>query len=228
MGVFDPKKMSTQQHLDIEDIRDDLVVLKNGRVSLVIETTSLNFDLLDGREQDARIGSFASLLNSIRFPIQIVIRTQRTDIGKYMKLLENYKGRISSQPIIEQVNLYQDFISNLTQTTQILAKRFYTVIPSLRLPVITTSWVKQMMGKQKQIVNVAQLVQKSKEELYPKRDHIIKQYANLGVAAKQLKNDELIKLYYSVYEPDVTGLDILNIREDDLDLSIVQTGQETN
>jgi len=105
MGIFDPKKISTQQHLDIEDIRDDLVVLKSGRVSLVIETTSLNFDLLDNAEQDARIGAFAAYLNSIRFPIQIVIRTQRTDIVKYLKLLEKYKYKTTSEAIANQVSI---------------------------------------------------------------------------------------------------------------------------
>ena len=221
MGIFDPKKMSTQDHLDIEDIRDDLVILKNGKVAVVIETTSLNFDLLDSQEQDARIYSFAAFLNSIRFPIQIVIRTQRTDIAKYLKLLEVYKRKSTSESLINQVTIYQDFINNLTQSTQILDKRFYTVIPSAELPVVLNSWVKQMFGKQKKIVNVNELLKKAKEELYPKRDHIITQFGNMGVAAKQLTNDELIKLYYSVYEPDKSGLDVLNIREQDIEQGLI-------
>lgn len=224
MGVFDPKKVSTQDHLDIEDIRDDLVVLKNGRTSLVIETTSLNFDLLDAVEQDARIYSFASFLNSIRFPIQIVIRTQRTDIAKYLKLLDSYKNKLGSQDIVNQLTIYQEFINNLTQSTQILDKRFYVVIPSIMQPVITTSWVKQAFGKPKKIININQLLKKAKEELYPKRDHVITQFDNMGVAAKQLTNDELIKLYYSVYEPDRSGLDILNIRESDIEQGLVGLG----
>ncbi len=224
MGLFDAKRLSTQEHLDIEDIKDDLVVLKNGKVSLVIETTSLNFDLLDSKEQDAKIGSFAAFLNSIRFPIQIVIRTQRTDIAKYLKLLDNYKRKVTSEAIAKQVAIYQDFIHNLTEATQILDKRFYTVIPTVKLPVITTSWVKQAFGKEKRILNIQQVVHKAKDELYPKRDSIIKQYGNIGVAARQLTNDELIKLYYSVYEPDKSGLEILNIRGQDVDQGIV-TGE---
>ncbi|BCX14043.1 MAG: hypothetical protein KatS3mg085_575 [Candidatus Dojkabacteria bacterium] len=216
MGIFDPKQLSTQDHLDIEDIRDDLVVLKNGQVSLVIETSSLNFDLLDTKEQDARIYSFAQFLNSIRFPIQIVIRTQRTDIAKYQKLLDNYKSKINSEPLYNQVSIYQEFIDNLTESTQILDKRFYTVIPSMKLPVVNTSWIKQIFSGKKQIVNINQIVSKAKEELYPKRDHIINQYSNLGVQAKQLTNDELIKLYYSVYEPDRSGLEVLDLKEEDI------------
>lgn len=223
MGVFDGRKLSTQEHLDIEDIRDDFVILKNGRVSCVIETTSINFDLLDSKEQDAKIYSFAAFLNSIRFPIQIVIRTQRTDIAKYLGLLDEYKSKITSEPIINQVSIYQEFIHNLTETTQILDKRFYTVIPSVQLPVVTTSFVKQLFGKKERIVNINQLLKKAKEELAPKRDTIIKNYGNMGIAAKQLENDELIKLFYSVYEPDKSGLEILNLRESDAETGIVSS-----
>lgn len=223
MGVFDGRKLSTQEHLDIEDIRDDLVILKSGRVACVIETTSINFDLLDGQEQDAKIYSFAAFLNSIRFPIQIVIRTQRTDIAKYLSLLDDYKSKLTSEPIINQVSIYQDFIHNLTETTQILDKRFYTVIPSLQLPVVTTSFVKQLFGKKERVVNINQLLKRAKEELVPKRDTIIKNYGNMGIAAKQLQNDELIKLYYSVYEPDKSGLEILNLRESDASTGLVSS-----
>jgi hypothetical protein len=223
MGIFEPKKMSTQDHLDIADIRDDLVVLKNGKVSLVIETTSLNFDLLDGQEQDGKIYSFAAYLNSITFPIQIVIKTQRTDIAKYLKLLDSYKRKITSEAVIRQVTMYQEFINNLTESTQILDKRFYTIIPTTKLPIVESNTMKQIFGKQEKIVNIASIVEKGKLELYPKRDAIIKQYANIGIAAKQLTNDELIKLYYSVYEPDKTGLEVLNIREQDIESGLVSS-----
>lgn len=226
MGIFDPKRISTQQHLDIEDIRDNMVVLKNGKISTVIETTSLNFDLLDSVEKDAKIYSFASFLNSIRFPIQIVIRTQRTDIARYLKLLENYKRQVVSQPIQQQVSIYQEFIKNLTESTQILDKRFFTVIPSVQLRVIQTSWTKQLFGKENKIINISEIVKKANEELRPKTDHIIKQYGNMGIAAKQLTNDELIKLYYSVYEPDKSGLDVLNIREQDIEQGLIEMGVE--
>ncbi len=223
MGVFDPKRISTQDHLDIEDVRDDLVILKNGVVSLVIETTSLNFDLLDSKEQDAKIYSFASFLNSIRFPIQIVIRTQRTDIAKYLSLLEEYKQKSTSDDVRNQVSIYQTFINNLTEATQILDKRFFTVIPTTKSNEVSTNWGKQLFGKPKQIINVKQLLTKATEELYPKRDSVIKQYANMGVGARQLTTDELIKLYYSVYEPDKSGIEILNIRESDVDAGLVST-----
>ncbi len=223
MGIFDPRQVSTQDHLDIEDIREDFVILKTGIVSIVVETTSVNFDLLAGQEQDSRIFTFAGLLNSLTFPIQIVIRTQQTDISKYLVLLEDYKRKVASSPLQQQVSIYQDFIKNLTATTQILNKRFYVIVPTVTIAAVKTSSWKQIFGKEERIVNTAEVIDKAKVELAPKRDHIIKELSNMGLAARQLRNDELIKLYYSIYEPDKVGLEVLNIREDELTGAIVNT-----
>ncbi|MCS7317367.1 MAG: hypothetical protein NZZ41_03480 [Candidatus Dojkabacteria bacterium] len=221
MGVFDPKILSTQDHLDIEDIRDDIVILKNGKACVVIETSSLNFDLLDEKEQDSRIYAFAAFLNSILFPIQIVIRTQRTDIARYLKLLEEYKQQVTSEKVYEQVSIYQDFISRLTATTQILDKRFFIVVPSQKLPIVETSWIKLLFGKPKRILNISEILAKAKEELWPKRDQVIRNLGNMGISAKQLTSDELVKLFYTVYEPDKSGIDILTIRKDDIQTGLI-------
>lgn len=224
MGLLDPKKVSTQDHLDIEDIRDDLVVLKNGKVSLVLETTSLNFDLLADREQDTRIYTFAGLLNSLKFPIQIVIRTQQTDVSKYMGLLDSYRQKVGGSPLQQQVQIYQDFISKLTSNTQILNKRFYAIIPTITsVPVVKSNPIKTIFGVSERIVNVKDLVEKAKIELAPKRDHLIKQFDGMGLLAQQLKNEELIKLYYSIYEPDKSGLEVMHVRENEITGAVVNT-----
>jgi hypothetical protein len=224
MGILDPKKVSTQEHLDVEDIRGDLVLLKNGRVSIVIETTSINFDLLADREQDARIYTFAGLLNSLLFPIQIVIRTQQTDTSKYMALLDDYKKKIGASQLVQQVEIYQEFLTNLTNNTQILNKRFYVVIPTVTsMPAIKSNPLKQLFGKEEKIINANDLMEKAQIELAPKRDHILKQLENMGLHAHQLKNDELIKLYYSIYEPDKVGLDVMQINAGSLEGAVVNT-----
>jgi hypothetical protein len=80
-----------------------------------------------------------------------------------------------------------------------------------------------MLGKQERIVNIKELIDRAKIELSPKRDHILKQLENMGLYAKQLTNDELIKLYYSIYEPDKVGLEVMSVREDELSGAIVNT-----
>ncbi|MCC7017938.1 MAG: hypothetical protein IT564_12115, partial [Rhodospirillales bacterium] len=142
---------------------------------------------------------------------------------KYLGLLENYKTKVNSADIKKQINIYKDFISNLTQTTQILDKRFFTVIPSQKLTIVNNSWIRQAFGKPRKIVNIKQLIAKAKEELVPKTEQIIRQYANLGISARQLETDELIKLYYSVYEPDKAGIDVLNLKSADISQEMVGT-----
>jgi len=104
--MADPAKIairaSTQQHLDIEDIQDDLIILKDGSCCLVIAATAINFGLLSEREQDATIYAYAGLLNSLTFSIQIVIRSQRKDISSYLKLLEEAEAKEAKPKIKEQ------------------------------------------------------------------------------------------------------------------------------
>src|SRR3990170_8859406 len=104
---------STQQHLDIEDIRDDLVILKNGNAVAILQTTAVNFDLLSEREQDSMIFAYAALLNSLTYPIQVIVRSKRMDISNYLKLLSEAEQKATNQQIANQINLYSNFIREL-------------------------------------------------------------------------------------------------------------------
>ena len=83
-----PIRASTQEYLPIEDIKNNLVVLKDGSCALVLSVSSVNFDLLSEREQEAIIYAYGALLNSLTFSIQIMIRSQRKDISSYLEILE--------------------------------------------------------------------------------------------------------------------------------------------
>lgn len=223
MALLTPTVPSTQEHLEIEDIREDLVVLKNGSISLVIEVNAINFDLLSEREQDVRILSFAAFLNSLDFPIQIVIKTERTDISSYIEKLNAYKNRQISNALRRQIEIYVKFINNLTINKEVLDKKFYVVIPEVVGVVQRTSIIKQVFGRKTKITNVRSLVEKAKPKLYPKRDHIIKQFKRIGLIAKQSLNDELIRLYYSMYDPDKIGISKLQLSANEFTAGIIKT-----
>ena len=205
MGILKTNKMSTQDHLEIEDIRDDLVLLKDGRVSLVIETGAVNFDLLSEEEQEAKIKNFAGMLNSLNFQMQIVILTERSDLTGYMERLSGFKESQTSKALIRQIEIYIQFIKNLTFNREVLDKRFFVVIPEISAEVQRTSIVKQIFGKRIQITNRKAIFEKAKINLYPKRDHVFKQFKKMGIEAWQLDNDQLVRLYYSIYDPDKIG-----------------------
>ncbi len=211
MGIFTPAQFSTQDHLEIEDIRDSIVILKDGSVSLVLETNALNFDLLSEEEQSIRITAFSGLLNSLNFQMQIVIKTERTDLSDYLERLRNYREKQISNALRKQIDIYMKFIHNLTFNREVLDKRFFVVIPEVISEVQRTSMIKQLFGKQAKITNKGNIIEKAKIKLYPKRDHLIKQFQRMGLVAKQLSTEELIRLYYSMYDPDKVGIDKLEL-----------------
>ncbi|MDD3647356.1 MAG: hypothetical protein PHS44_02545 [Candidatus Dojkabacteria bacterium] len=214
---------STQQHLDIADIKEGLLVLKNGVVSLILETTSLNFDLLSEREQDAKILSFSGLLNSLSFHIQILIRTHRTDLSDYVELLEEQMKKQISEGLRKQMEIYIQFIRNLTVTNEVLEKRFFIVIPSSTGMSIRPGLFKKLFGKGKEdVVNVDQAIDRAKTKLFPRRDHIIKQLKRMGLFARQLNSSEIVKLFYGVYNPSRQGLEKLQITRADVDAPMIE------
>lgn len=194
---------STQDHLDIEDIRDNLVLLKDGACCLLLSTTAVNFSLLSESEQDAIIYAYAGLLNSLTFPIQIVITSQKKNIANYLSLLAAQKQKITNPLLKSQLEKYYSFIQKTVQENEVLDKKFYLAIPfsSLELGVSTalTSSLKKSPGLP---MDKDTIIARAKNVLLPKRDHLLKQLVRIGLKAKQLITPELIKLFYGYYNPD--------------------------
>lgn len=214
---------TTQEHLDIEDIREDLVLCKNGQVSLVIETTAVNFDLLSEREQEAKILAFAALINSLNFYIQILIRTEKLDVTKYIERLERERDKQISEGLRKQVEIYTNFIKNLAYNTEVLDKRFFIVVSSLSTAIKRTNPLKTALGKDDRITNGDQIIDRAKGILYPRRDHLVKQMQRMNIFGRQLNTDELIKLFYSIYNPDTPGLQKLQIKSSEISAPLVTT-----
>lgn len=198
---------STQDQLELKEIRDDLVITKSGSVAMVIQTSAINFDLLAEYEQDNKIYAFAGLLNSLNFRIQILIRTKRIDITNYVDYLESQKKRPMSDGLKKQLEIYTLFIQNLIVQNDVLDKNFFIVVPFTPGLTIQTE---NIFGAQKnkeeaekyQQMQIDQLLEKAKIYLYPKRDHILKQLGRMGLFGHQLNNTELLSEFYTVYNPE--------------------------
>ena len=217
-----PVKATTQEHLDIYDIVDDLLVMKNGNVALVLETSAVNFDLLSEAEQDARVDAFAGLINSLNFHIQIVIRTQNVDITSYLQYLDKQKKKQLAPHIRQQITIYQQFVRNLIKDRNVLDKRFFVVIPFMSGSVQKTGLMKQLFGKPMKITNIDWILEKAKTSLYPKRDHVVKQLKRMGVNSRQLTSEELIRLFYNVYNPGTSPLQKIQLKAEEYEVPIVQ------
>ena len=174
-------KASTQQHLDFDDMTDDLIIFKTGWVALVMTTTAVNFDLLSEAEQDATIYAYGAFLNSLTFPVQILIRSKKADITAYFNSLAEAEKAQPNPDLKRQIQKYEDFIQSVVQQKAVLDKKFY---------LIDNGFIGALSNK---------------AALFPKRDHIIKQMARLGLTTRQLTTKELIELFYDIYNPAPTG-----------------------
>jgi hypothetical protein len=202
---------TTQDHLDILDIQGDLVLLKNGNASLVLETTSVNFDLLSEREQDSMIGAYASMLNSLSFPVQILVRSRKLDLSNYLKWIDE-QAAVSTQAnpyLREKITSYKEFIASLVQKGEVLDKRFYMIIPHFEaVSIQRPSFLDFLFGRKTQgpRINKAAVLERAKTDLEPKRDHLLKQLERLGIKARQLTTTELIGMFYEIYNPEQAGV----------------------
>jgi len=210
-------KASTQDHLEIEDIQEGIVILKNGSSCLAIGTTAINFGLLSEKEQEATIYAYAALLNSLTFPIQIFIRSTRKDITSYLALLAKREVKEKRQLIKEQITKYKEFIQKTVQKNNVLDKKFFIVIPMSALEFgLSKGNIQQNLSpllsslplrkkETKPSLNKEYIIQQAKINLYPKRDHLLRQLSRLGLQAHQLDNHELIRLFYDIYNPESAG-----------------------
>ncbi len=204
--IATPIKASTQEHLDVEDIQDDLVLLKDGACALVIQVTAINFGLLSESEQDAIIFAYAGLLNSLSFPIQIIVRSTIKDITDYIRLLRKQEQKQKNSLLLDQLHKYRIFIEETVRDNQVIDKKFYAIIPFTALELGLTSSVGSSFKKKKGLpYSKTYIMEKAKMSLYPKRDHLLRQFGRLGLQAKQLATQELLELLYNLYNQESVG-----------------------
>jgi hypothetical protein len=201
---------TTQEHLDIADIRNNIIVLKNGSASTVLQAYAINFDLLSMQEQDAAIASYSSLLNSLSFPIQVTIRSKKMDISSYLENLKEYEKKELNTKIKSQIKAYRHFIQEeLVVKEDVLDKSFYITIPYNTINLGDSNplgWMDKIMGGlklgSKSNLNIEKILQDAAVELEPKKNFLIKEFARIGIKTRPLDNAELIKLFYEIYNSE--------------------------
>lgn len=200
-----PPQHTAQDFLEIFDITNNLVILKNGTVSVALTVSAINFGLLAEEEQDAVMYAYAGLLNSLNYPIQIVIHSQTKDVTKYLSLLKDQEDAATSAIIRKRIGQYREFVANLIQERNVLDKKFFVVIPATGLELGFVSPKGLLPGQAE--VNIASyersvIVEKAKNLLDPRRDHLITQFARIGLYARELETQEIIQLFYVRYNPE--------------------------
>lgn len=182
---------NTKDFVPVQAVKNNAVILNDGSVIVIIQTSAVNFDLLSENEQLAIIGSFAALLNSLSFSIQIVIRSKKLDISHYLQSLREAE-RKQTNPLLQlMMQHYRAFVAAIIRDNEVLDKQFYVV---LAVSPIEVGIVKS--------TDTEKSLQKALTILDPRRDHILKQLSRIGLKSTQLENEKLIRLFYDIYNDE--------------------------
>lgn len=198
---------STQLYMDIAEVKDNTIILKNGGLRSVLQTTSVNFNLKSEEEQNAIIYSYQSFLNSLDFPIQIVVRSRKLDIDKYLDTVRETAAAHENPLLKTQTLEYAEYIEKLIEYADIMEKTFFVVVPYDPYRTQKTNMFSKFMENISAQDSVDAIKRRHKEfdEL---NKHLMERVStvraglescNLKVA--QLETQQLIELFYNVYNP---------------------------
>jgi len=193
-----PIKATTQQFIEIEDIQDDIILLKDFSAATVVEVGAVNFWLLSSEEQSSMIFSYANLLNSLSFPVQILILSKRMDISSYLEYLSSKVKNQREEITKKRIASYQEFIKNVVKRTTVLERRFFFVVPFSPLEMgVGGASVKRYRKEY--------VMSRAKTALYPKRDTLIRLLTKIGLRATSMQQQALVDLFYNLYNSSSTG-----------------------
>ena len=192
-----PVKSSTQSFIEIEEMRDDIVLMKDSSASTVIEVGAVNFWLLSSEEQTSMIYAYSSLLNSLSFPVQILILSKKIDISSYLDYLQGKIKDQKNEVLSKRLVNYEEFIKNIVKKNTVLERRYFFVIPFSPLEM-------GAKGAATKSLNKEYVISRAKTSLYPKRDHLLRLLAKVGLRATVLEKQNLAELFYNLYNPQLT------------------------
>lgn len=230
-----PNPNSTQNTLEIAEIRDGIVIMNDGSFRSVVMVKSINFDLMSPQEREAVEFSYQGFLNSLYFPVQIFIRSQKVDLRPYIEKLDKIRTEHDNMLLALLMEDYLVYIDNLALQTNIMDKRFYVVIPYFPGPDIQKALAasKGLFSgamnlfrnePQKRVVIHEHDLEAAKTELRNRVQAVLGGLMQCGVQGLPLDTQELIELYYDTYNPDTaTRQELKNF--DDLTVPVVTKGE---
>lgn len=198
------KLANTQRYLPFAEIRNDTVILKNGGLRAVLEVEPINFNLKSETEQQGIIAGYEAFINTLVFPLQIVMRSSKVNIDPYLQKIHNQAARHESPLMKEQTLAYATFVEKIVEIADIMQKRFYIVIPLDDTPYKPNAWnrFKKWMNVDDSLSKASARNKKLSNQLVRLKERIDlveTGLRNIGVTPRRLNTIELIRLYYEQY-----------------------------
>ncbi len=218
-------QISTQQHIPFSAVYDDVVVTKKGQFCQILMVNSVNFGLKSEEEQNAIIAQYQSFLNSLTFPIQIVMHSKRLDLTNYIKDLEMRVGQEPNELIRYQIQEYSDFVQKLISIANIMDKKFFVVVPQLMSTTeLSGGGLSGVFGNPNVHLQVPlKRFLKIKEELVQRSNVIISGLSSMGITSQILSTKQIIEVFYRTYNPEDAAKE--SLRENAVPIG-VETQQE--
>lgn len=208
------KGPSTQRFLDIAEIKEDIIIMKDGTIRAVLLVSSINFSLKNVDEQNAIVQAYMGFLNSINFPLQVVIQSRRMNIDDYLNRLVEAEKAQKNDLLRNQIMDYREYVRQLVELGEIMQKRFYVAVPFD--PAAATQEGGEGYQKRNfftrlgEILTPAAAIRMSEKRFSDNRlklqlrvNSVISGLSSMSLQAVQLDTQSLIELYYTVYNPEL-------------------------
>ena len=201
---------ATQAFLEIQDIREGVLLLKNNSIRGVLMVSSINFALKSEEEQTAIIYAFQSFLNSLDFSCQIVIQSRNINITPYLDSLKDLEEKQTNELLRKQTASYREFIKNMVVGDVVMTKNFYVVVPYTLMEIFGVgaatkqfNILKQFSGDQNQNTPMDdEKFQRCKTQLWQRMEYLAMGLRRCGLEAVPLTTPELIELFWAIHHPD--------------------------
>ena len=227
--------ISTQNTLLFSEMRENMIIMSDGSFRAVVECQSINFDLMSAREREGVEFSYQNFLNSLYFPVQILIRSRRVDIGPYLSRLAEIRRGQDNMLLNVLMDDYMDFIDTLAQEANIMDKSFYVVVPYYQNKEGNIKQqAKGLFGsffsgkKEATVTKIDQAAyMKAKDEVKNRLDSVMSGMFQMGVKSRQLNTRELGELLYVSYNPDTSSRESLTaVDPSELTTTYITKGQD--
>lgn len=213
MEILHSKKLSseqstspTQKYLDVAEVKDDVVILKSGALRSILAVSAINFDLKSTDEQEAIINQYQNFLNSIDFPLQIIISSRKLNMRSYFDFLIEKEKAQPNELFRMQLSEYRSFIEQLVSVSNIMEKNFYIIVPFSPIENKESGFfsnIGSLLNPEKNVLEKRENFETYKSQLFQRIDQVVAALSGIGLRIVPLKTEELIELLFNSYNPEV-------------------------
>jgi len=208
---------ATQQFVQVEDVKNGVVYLKDGSLRAILMVNGINFDLKSETEQNTILHGFQEFLNGLDFSVQLFIHSRKLNIKPYLERIEERRAQEKNELLKTQIEEYIEFVRTFVEQNPIISKRFFVIVPYDTVQAIhkAKGFLSGFIGKKKgeEVVSGAE---QSTQQLQHRVEEVTSNLEAIGLRVTPLQDEEIVELYYNLYNPEIVekrGREIPKIEE---------------